>query len=62
MIKFLKLTAPITMPFAFLALMRGVWFAAGAEWSQPEFAACIALVFGLVFGLSVGALICLEEL
>jgi hypothetical protein len=46
------------MPFALLALMRGVWFAVGVEWSHPEFAACIALVFGL----GVGALMCLREL
>ena len=37
-------------PFVALALIRAPWFVAGAEWTDPAFAAAMSLFGGLAFG------------
>lgn len=41
---------PFALPFVLLALARLLFWAAGAEWSDPALAARLSLLFGLVFG------------
>ena len=56
MTRILVLTSPSWLPFAFLGLVRALWFAAGAEWVQPEKAAITCLIFGATLGLvAIGA-------
>jgi hypothetical protein len=41
---------PFAAPLALLGLFRAVWFFAGAEWSDPDFAAFAAIAFGVPLG------------
>lgn len=44
-------------PFVCLAIVRAVWWVAGAEWSEPEIGAAISLMVGIVGGcITTGAL------
>lgn len=51
----LKWLLPVVAPFAILGLARAVWFAAGAEWSDPTIAAAMSLIAGLLCGGAVVA-------
>lgn len=46
----LKWGLPFVMPFVLLMMVRLVWVAAGAEWSDPEGAAFCTIVSGFVVG------------
>lgn len=48
---------PLVTPFALIALLRAVFWAAGAEWSEPGLAATYSLVFGIVIGAVISALL-----
>jgi len=51
--KILALSAPFTLPIAILGLMRLMWGLAGAEWSDPGFAAFASLLLGFSLGMLV---------
>lgn len=46
-----RIFIPFVLPFVLLGLFRALWFAAGAGWSDPTFAAIISLMSGLALGL-----------
>ncbi|MGL4635433.1 MAG: hypothetical protein ACRCWF_05580 [Beijerinckiaceae bacterium] len=46
----LRLLIVPVAPFVFLGMSRAVWWVAGAEWSEPEFAAFLALLTGSMIG------------
>lgn len=48
-------TAPIWLPFALLLQARAIVWLAGAEWSAPEAAVTLALLFGLPIGAVIAA-------
>jgi hypothetical protein len=58
----LKWLLPVVAPFALLGLARAVWFAAGAEWSQPAFAAFMSLLFGSICGGVTTAILWAEDI
>jgi hypothetical protein len=47
------------MPFALLILARVMWWVAGADWSEPEVAAGMCLIFGFIIGgAATGIMVC----
>lgn len=53
MTRILIFASPAWLSFALLGLVRALWFAAGAEWNQPEKAAITCLIFGVTLGIVV---------
>lgn len=48
-----RLFIPLAMPFVILGMMRLLFLLAGAEWSEPEFAAAFSLFTGGFIGVLV---------
>jgi len=48
---------PFAGPFVALGLIRAVWWLAGASWTEPWFAAAMALIFGAALGGAVSAIL-----
>lgn len=46
----LRLALPFVMPFGILFLARAIFWAAGAEWSEPGLAAFVSLIAGVLSG------------
>ena len=51
MTRIMIFTSPAWLPFVLLGHARALWFAAGAEWSQPEAAALCCIGGGIAAGI-----------
>ena len=52
-----RVLIPFVLPFVLLAMVRLLWFVAGAEWSAPDVAAGLCSFVGIVVGAAVTAVL-----
>lgn len=57
---YILLIPPFVMPFVLLFMARAIWWLAGAEWIADD-AAILSLLFGVVLGGGVSAILLQER-